>query len=81
MKSGTGPGSPKSDVNQLRYWDGTTWAADSAPDVAQLEVKGMSFLEAVKSALSKYVGFSGRARRSEYWWFMLFTNIVSSGVM
>ncbi|MFG1872552.1 DUF805 domain-containing protein [Micromonospora arborensis] len=33
----------------------------------------MSFVAAVKSVLSKYVGFTGRARRSEYWWFVLFT--------
>lgn len=36
----------------------------------------MTFPEAVKSVLSQYVGFSGRARRSEYWWFFLFTMIV-----
>lgn len=28
-------------------------------------------VEAVRSALSQYVTFSGRARRSEYWWFTL----------
>ena len=32
----------------------------------------MSFIEAVKSCFSNYVGFSGRASRSEFWWFMLF---------
>ncbi|MDG4835009.1 MULTISPECIES: DUF805 domain-containing protein [unclassified Micromonospora] len=37
----------------------------------------MSFIDAVKSVLSKYVGFTGRARRSEYWWFALFTILVS----
>jgi uncharacterized membrane protein YhaH (DUF805 family) len=37
----------------------------------------MSFTEAVKTCLQKYVGFSGRARRSEYWWFFLFTVLVS----
>ncbi len=31
----------------------------------------MSFTEAVSVCLSKYVTFSGRARRSEYWWFAL----------
>lgn len=33
----------------------------------------MSFPDAVRTALSKYATFSGRARRSEYWWFTLFT--------
>ena len=37
----------------------------------------MGFLEAVKSCFSQYTGFSGRARRSEYWYFTLFNCIVS----
>lgn len=37
----------------------------------------MSFANAVSSCLSQYVGFSGRARRSEYWWFVLFSLLVS----
>lgn len=37
----------------------------------------MSFIEAVKAVLTNYVGFSGRARRSEYWWFVLFNIILS----
>ena len=32
----------------------------------------MGFLEAVKACFGKYVTFSGRARRSEFWWFVLF---------
>ncbi len=36
----------------------------------------MGFVEAVQTCLNKYVGFSGRARRSEYWWFILFTILV-----
>ena len=31
----------------------------------------MGFADAVKSALGQYAGFSGRARRSEFWWFYL----------
>ena len=37
----------------------------------------MSFMEAVKSVFSKYATFSGRARRSEYWYFALFNFIIS----
>ena len=33
---------------------------------------------AVKNCLNKFFNFKGRARRSEYWWFVLFTIIVSS---
>lgn len=36
----------------------------------------MDFMTAVKTCFSKYVGFSGRARRSEYWWFALFSFLV-----
>jgi uncharacterized membrane protein YhaH (DUF805 family) len=37
----------------------------------------MTFGESVKTVLvEKYADFSGRARRSEYWWFALFTFIV-----
>lgn len=32
----------------------------------------MNFQTAVKTCFSKYVTFSGRAMRSEYWWFFLF---------
>lgn len=37
----------------------------------------MNMMDAVKSVFSQYVGFSGRARRSEYWFFVLFNFIVS----
>jgi len=33
----------------------------------------MSFSDAVRTCFSKYVTFSGRATRPEYWWFVLFT--------
>jgi len=37
----------------------------------------MSFQDAVKTVLTKkYADFSGRARRSEYWWFALFAGVV-----
>jgi len=32
----------------------------------------MPFPDAVRSVLNQYVTFTGRARRSEYWWFGLF---------
>jgi len=37
----------------------------------------MNMIEAVKAVFSKYATFEGRARRSEYWWFVLFNFIVS----
>ncbi len=32
----------------------------------------MNFVDAVKTCFTKYVGFDGRATRSEYWWWVLF---------
>jgi uncharacterized membrane protein YhaH (DUF805 family) len=38
----------------------------------------MSFQDAVRTCLTqKYATFSGRARRSEFWWFVLFNALVS----
>lgn len=36
----------------------------------------MSFIESIRTVLSKYAAFSGRARRSEYWWYTLAYGIV-----
>ena len=41
----------------------------------------MSFGDAIKSFFTKYVTFSGRARRSEYWYSVLFTTLVSTVIM
>jgi len=38
----------------------------------------MSFIESIKTVLSKYAVFNGRARRSEYWWYTLAVTIVST---
>src|SRR5580692_10030293 len=35
----------------------------------------MNFVEAIKSGFSNYVTFSGRASRSEYWYWALFAGI------
>jgi uncharacterized membrane protein YhaH (DUF805 family) len=36
----------------------------------------MSFGQAVSHVFSNYANFSGRARRSEFWWFFLFSGLV-----
>lgn len=33
----------------------------------------MTFVESIQTCFSKYVEFNGRAKRSEFWWFVLFT--------
>jgi uncharacterized membrane protein YhaH (DUF805 family) len=40
----------------------------------------MKMGDAIKSVFSKYVGFQGRARRSEYWYWILFSSLVSMGL-
>lgn len=37
----------------------------------------MSFTASVRTCLRKYADFNGRASRSEFWWFFLFTVLVS----
>ena len=36
----------------------------------------MDFVQAIKSCLGQYATFSGRAKRSEFWWFFLFQVLV-----
>jgi uncharacterized membrane protein YhaH (DUF805 family) len=38
----------------------------------------MTFQESIQVCFNKYVDFSGRASRSEYWWFALFVFLGSS---
>ena len=37
----------------------------------------MGFTEAIASCFGQYVGFSGRARRSEYWYWVLFQMLLA----
>lgn len=37
----------------------------------------MTFTQSIRTCLSKYANFSGRASRSEYWWFVLAVFLVS----
>ncbi|MBE1876813.1 DUF805 domain-containing protein [Myceligenerans pegani] len=36
----------------------------------------MSFMESIRTVLSKYADFNGRARLSEYWWYALAYTVV-----
>lgn len=40
----------------------------------------MKFFDAVTSCFRQYVGFSGRARRSEFWYFSLFSTLVTGAL-
>ena len=39
----------------------------------------MTFGEAISKCLGHYADFNGRATRSEYWWFVLFSILVQLG--
>jgi uncharacterized membrane protein YhaH (DUF805 family) len=38
----------------------------------------MTFGESISTCLTKYADFNGRASRSEYWWWFLFTCLASA---
>lgn len=40
----------------------------------------MTFGESISTCFKKYATFDGRATRSEYWWFFLFTFLVSAAL-
>jgi uncharacterized membrane protein YhaH (DUF805 family) len=40
----------------------------------------MTFIESIRTCLTKYADFTGRASRSEYWWFVLFFVLVSTAL-
>jgi uncharacterized membrane protein YhaH (DUF805 family) len=45
----------------------------------QATSNGVTFSESIKICFSKYATFEGRAGRSEYWWFYLFTVLLNWG--
>ena len=38
----------------------------------------MNFTQSIKTCFKKYATFSGRASRSEFWWWVLFTNVTGN---
>ena len=48
----------------------------SGTGTASSELPMVSFPKAIKLGFKNYANFSGRARRSEYWWFLLFTQLM-----
>ncbi len=40
----------------------------------------MTFEQSIRTCFTKYAEFAGRATRSEFWWFFLFTLLVSVGL-
>lgn len=61
-------------VNQV---PADTPMTQNQPEVGPQGRPILNFTEALKICFKKYFDFTGRARRSEYWWFVLFTCVVS----
>ena len=40
----------------------------------------MTFGDSISTVFHKYADFTGRARRPEFWWFILFSTLVSSAL-
>ena len=60
-------------VTELPRWT----CVSGRPVTLRSGVPAVKFTDAVKSVLNQYATFSGRARRSEFWFFVLFGAILS----
>jgi uncharacterized membrane protein YhaH (DUF805 family) len=57
----------------VSYQPQPSGATRPAPPSLDLPYYGIGFVDAVKRGFKKYARFTGRASRSEYWWWALFT--------
>ncbi len=64
-----------SDSNKASFNQGSNGSKNVAQRV-KLNRRTMSFGEAIGSAFSHYFNFKGRARRSEFWFFVLFNMVI-----
>jgi uncharacterized membrane protein YhaH (DUF805 family) len=62
---GYDPNNPQHGYQASGYTPAPAYSGGSAP------APSMGMPDAVRSVLTKYATFSGRARRSEFWWFYL----------
>jgi uncharacterized membrane protein YhaH (DUF805 family) len=50
------------------------------PGAAAELARSMTFFDAIKTGFRKYAEFGGRATRPEFWWWTLFTTLVSAAL-
>jgi uncharacterized membrane protein YhaH (DUF805 family) len=62
-------------LSGVSYQPQTSYAATPAPPPLDQPYYGVGFGGAVARGFKKYATFAGRASRSEYWWWALFTFI------
>ena len=49
------------------------------PNIKSIMEMSYEFGQSISTCMSKYATFKGRASRSEYWWFFLFTVLIGWG--
>ena len=65
----------KSNIMETKNFNQTMSNEPTLNEKVMLPRPRMGFKQAVSTCFGKYATFKGRARRSEYWWFTLFTLI------
>lgn len=60
---------------------GTLAASEKTSEPAGVPGEQMTFGKSISVCMGKYVDFNGRASRPEYWWFYLFTVLLSWGAL
>lgn len=70
-------------INETSSFSNTSSSSSASVDIGAdglyVGAPGRSFGEAISTCFSKYVTFSGRASRSEYWFFVLFLVLAGIG--
>jgi uncharacterized membrane protein YhaH (DUF805 family) len=61
----------KREIDMQEYQPDTVVTDQSTPTGTGRPLQMMSISDSVVNVLTNYVGFGGRASRSEYWWFFL----------
>jgi len=57
-------------------------AVGGASEMGARPIQMMGFVDAIKTCITeKYMDFSGRASRSEFWWFALFLTLIEMALM
>ena len=52
-----------------------------AVEYQALRCNSMTPMQSIQSVLGNYANFDGRARRSEYWWYILFVDVLLAALI
>lgn len=76
MAANISPAQPQPDTSINQHIAEEATSAGEAMSQIKKTSSSMSMMEAVKTCFSKYCTFKGRAKRAEFWYFVLFNYIV-----